>query len=263
MFKLRQVFKFINHWLGSYHSKGFGIHSPFVFYLVTEIIRDFTPFYSFPTIEKQRETLLKNKKKIEVTDFGSGSKSTNSTKRKISFIAKTTLKPARQAQLLFRLINYFKSQQILEIGTSLGITTSYMASVSKKSKVITLEGCPEISKYAKQTFEKLNLKNIELITGNIDETLNRALNRLKNVDFIFFDGNHQLGATIKYFEQCLAYKNSGSIFVFDDIHSSSEMEQAWEKIMNNKEVIITIDLFHMGLVFFKDRLTRQHFNVRF
>jgi len=263
MSNIKQALSYFKHQLTARNSKGFGIHSPYIFHLVTEIIHDFNPFYCYSDIEKVREQLLNNHEYIKVTDLGSGSKVLRNSEKKISDIAKYSLKSKRQAQLLFRLINYFGSQHILELGTSLGITTSYLASVSSKSKVITLEGCPEISKLAQQTFASLNLRNIKLISGNFDETLPEALLQLTTLDVVFFDGNHQKEATLKYFQTCLPFKHNNTVIVFDDIHYSNEMNEAWEQIKTHNEVMVTLDLFHIGIVFFKKEFTKQHFNIQF
>ncbi len=260
---LRLAFKYLWHWFNSHNSKGFGIHSPSVFYLVTKVINNFAPYNCFRIIENERAKLCKNQQTINVEDYGTGSKILNDGKKKIAQIAKYSLKPKKQAQLIFRLANYFGSQQILELGTSLGITTSYLASVSTKTKVITLEGCPEISKIAQQTFNNLDLKNIKLITGEFSKTLNSALAELKKVDFVFFDGNHKQEATLNYFKTCLPHIHNNTVFIFDDIHYTNDMEEAWAAIKADNMVKVTIDMFHMGIVFFKKELTKQHFNIRF
>lgn len=263
MGNFKQALSYFKHQLTARNSKGFGIHSPYIFHLVTRIIHDFTPFYCYSDIEEERKRLLQNHQTIKVTDFGSGSKALPHTEKRISDIAKHSLKPKTQAQLLFRLLNHFESKNILELGTSLGITTSYLASVSSKAKVITLEGCPEISKQAEQTFTHLNIKNIELITGEFDKTLTEALQKHATIDFVFFDGNHQKEATLNYFHTCLPFKHNNSVFVFDDIHKSEAMMAAWEEIKKHNEVKVTLDLFHLGIVFFRHEFTKQHFNIKF
>ena len=260
---LKLAFKYLKHWFYSHNLKGFGIHSPYIFNLVTKNINDFTPHKCFSKIEEERNKLSKNQQVIDVKDYGAGSKILTTNKKKISKIAKYSLKPKKQAQLLFRLVNYFGSQQILEIGTSLGITASYLALTSGKAKVITLDGCPEISKIAHQIFNNLNLNNIKLITGEFNQTINNALSELEKVDFVFFDGNHKGEATLKYFKKCLPYINNNTVFIFDDIYLTNDMEDAWELIKADNKVKATIDLFYMGIVFFKKELTKQHFKVHY
>lgn len=237
------------------------IHSPFVFDLYTNLLSDSNPFYAFNKIEDLRLVLENDGRKIKVVDFGTK----KSRIRKIKSIAGNSATPAKYGQLLFRLVNKFQSHTILEIGTSLGLGTLYLATPDSKARVITLEGCPEISKIAKTNFEKLKVKNIEQVAGNFEEKLPQVLEKISSssLDFVFFDGNHRKEPTLRYFEQCLKKSHSDTIFVFDDIHWSDEMEEAWEEIKRKPEVKITIDLFFFGIVFFKRELTKQDFVLRF
>jgi len=263
MESIKKVINYLKFYIAAQGKRGFGIHSPFVFNLVTQVIGKNKKQACFRHIEKQRSNLLKNQHIIVVTDLGSGGFVSKMPQRKIKEIANHSLKPPRQAQLLFRLVNHFQFKKILEIGTSLGITASYLAKGNPESKVITLEGCPEISKIAKNTFESLNLNNIELLTGEFSQTLPQVINSMETLDLVFFDGNHKKEPTVAYFNLCLQKKHNNSLFVFDDIHHNAEMELAWEQIKLNPEVKVTIDLFFMGLVFFKKELTKQHFKIRF
>jgi len=259
----RMAKKYIIFWFKAKGKKGFGIHSPFLFELLTTVIHSHKKPVCYKVIEAERKKLKADKRVISVTDLGAGSRKTISLTRKVSDIARYSLKPARQAQLLFRLAEYFECKTILELGTSLGITTSYLASIKEPPKVITIEGSPEIASLAENTFSKLNLKNIHLLTGDIDELLREALLNLTQPDFVFFDGNHRKEPTLTYFEQCLPYAANHSLFVFDDIHRSAEMEEAWNSIIQHKKVTLSLDLFHLGLVFFRKELSKEHFRLRF
>ena len=247
------------------------IHSPFVFDLLTNIIEDKTPFYVYKNIEAVRSKMLLSTETIDVLDFGVGSESVDKKrKKKIKTIAKYSAKSEKYCFLLFRLVNHFQPQTILELGTSLGISTLYLASPNSKSKIITLEGCSQTAEVAKHNFEQLKLKNIEQVVGNFDETLKVVLEKYCKLqtancklDLVFFDGNHRKAPTIRYFEQCLNFSNENSVFIFDDIHWSQEMEEAWSAIKNHPQVTITIDLFFLGLVFFRGGISKQHFTLRF
>jgi predicted O-methyltransferase YrrM len=225
------------------------VHSPFVFDLLNWVIEDTTPFYIYSPIEALRSRLLLSKKTIAVTDFGAGSAVHASNIRGLSSIAKHALKPAKYAQLLFRLVRHFKPDTILELGTSLGISSLYMASPRSMSRLITLEGCPA--------------KNIRLITGAFKETLPIAIAELKHLDFVFFDGHHQKEATLNYFAQCLPYAGNDSVFIFDDIYWSEGMREAWEAIKRHSSITVTIDLFYIGIVFFRKEQEKQHFTLKF
>ena len=261
-FKL--LFKYLSYKFRVKQKYGYGIHSPFVFELLKKTIRNFKSFDCYKDIENLRKTAKHSDKLIEVEDFGAGSHVLKSNKRKIKDIAQYSLTKKKYAKLLFRLVNHFKPKTILEFGTSLGITTIYLAKGNSNAKVITLEGSKEIAEEAKNNFKKINVKNINLITGEFDKTLPKTLLEIKNLDFVFFDGNHTKEATLSYFNQCLPYVLNDTVFVFDDIHWSKQMEEAWKEIKNHKEITVTIDLFFMGLVFFrKENYCKQNFTIKF
>jgi predicted O-methyltransferase YrrM len=194
------------------------------------VLRDRRTFYAFEEIEQLRLAQIASEEKLETTDYGTG-KTLES--KKISRIIKTTVKPSRQAQFLFRLIEHYGCAKILEIGTSLGITTLYLSAPAKTSHVITLEGDPVIASKAQFHFESLLRTNIHLLTGRFEETLPLALAQLQQTDFIFFDGNHRKDATVRYFKQALPFATDRSIFVFDDIYWSKEMTEAWGEIYSD------------------------------
>lgn len=256
--------KYFRYYLSSSNGKGHGIHSPFVFDFVKNILNDKKEYASYQEIERLRKTLLQAKAEIEIEDFGAGSSIMKSNKRVVKDIAKASLKNKKLAQSLFRIAQYYKPKTIIELGTSLGITTAYLASANKNAQVFTLEGAESISAIAQQNFNKLKLENIELIQGNFDNTLPGVLNKIENIDLAFVDGNHRKAPTIQYFQGLLQKANDQSIFIFDDIHWSIEMEEAWKEIQQHSSVTLTIDLFFIGLVFFKkDFKAKQHFVIRF
>ena len=239
------------------------LHSPFVFELYTKIIQSKTQFPVFLSIENLRKKLFKNRSIINITDFGAGSRIYKTNQREIRQIAKSAEKNPKFGKLLFRLIQHFKPSTIFDLGTSLGITTIYESKAYEYSKISTFEGCPATAKLARDNFEELDCKNIEIIVGNIDETLAQKLAQIKQLDFAFFDANHRYEPTVKYFEMCLKKATEESVFVFDDIHWSAEMHEAWQVIKNHPTVMISIDLFYVGLVFFRKNQPKQDFILRF
>ena len=238
------------------------VHSPFVYNLLEIILDDDRNYYTFAEVEGIRERMLQNRNVIHITDLGAGSTITNSNERSIHHIAKYSLSPPWQCKILFKIINYLKPKTLLELGTSLGISALYQSGTSNDLTLITLEGCPEISKIAQQNFRLLKRKNIDLRTGPFSETLPRALADLKKLDYAFIDGHHTKSATIAYFEMVLPYLHENSVLIFDDIHWSSEMEEAWAQIKNHPSVNLSIDLFFFGMVFFrKEQKEKEHFSL--
>jgi len=261
---LQLVIKYFNYWITASNGKGHGMHSPFVFEFITKILNDRTAYTEYEKVEALRDQLLNDTTVLEVEDFGAGSVIDKKNKRSISSIAKNAAKPKKFGQLLFRMVKRYQPKTILELGTSLGITTSYLSLAKPDARLITMEGSKEIADVAKQNFNAIELKNVELIEGNFDNTLSSVVRGLPSVDFSFIDGNHRQEPTERYFKELLAKTNNNSILVFDDIHWSSEMEAAWETIKNNAAVTCSIDLFFIGIVFFrKEFKAKQHFVIRF
>ncbi|MFU8845103.1 MAG: O-methyltransferase, partial [Bacteroidales bacterium] len=192
-----------------------------------------------------------------------GSKVIQHSTRAVKDITRTSSKPVKIGRLLFRLSRYFRPKTIIELGTSVGLSTAWLAAGNPDARVYTIEGCPETASIGSETFHKLQLNNITLINGHFDEELPRLLNTLNEVEMVFIDGNHRWKPTVSYFEQCLSKSVNGTCFVIDDIHWSDEMEKAWQEIKDNKRVTMTVDLFFSGLVFVNQGLSKQDLVVRF
>ncbi|MGN6196537.1 MAG: O-methyltransferase [Ginsengibacter sp.] len=256
--------KYLHYLLTAQNGKGHGIHSPFVFDFIIHVLNDKKKYDCYSKIEQVRKELLKNNNTIEVEDFGAGSAVIPFKNRIVKDIAATSLKKKKYAQLLFRVAKYYDAKTIVELGTSFGISTSYLASANSDSQVFTFEGAKNIGKIAKENFESLQLKNIELIEGDFKKTLPLIENRIEKVDLLFVDGNHRKDPTLEYFNFFLSKARNNSIFIFDDIHWSKEMEEAWKQIQAHNSVTLSIDLFFIGLAFFStDFKVKQHFTIRF
>ncbi len=263
--KIKLANKYMHYWFTAHNGKGHGMHSPFVFDFITQVLNDKRHFYAYDTIEAARKRLLSDDRRIVIDDFGAGSRIFQSNERLVRGIAQSSLKPKKYSQLLFRMVQYFQSGTIIELGTSLGITTAYLASGNAQAQVITLEGAATVANIAQENFGQLQINNIQQVLGNFDDTLPKVLAQLQQpVDMVFVDGNHRYAPTIAYFEQLLHHVHEYSVIVLDDIHWSSEMEQAWHEVQNHPQVSLTIDLFFIGLVFFrKEHKEKQHFTVRY
>lgn len=256
--------KYFNYYIKAQNGKGHGVHSPFVFDFIIHVLNDKKKYDCYEKIELLRKKLLSNNSIIDVEDFGAGSAVIPFKKRVIKDIAASSLKKKKYAQLLFRIAKYYQAKTIVELGTSFGITTCYLASANADSKVFTFEGAKNIAKIASENFKKCALKNIELIEGDFNQTITVNKQKTGIIDLLFIDGNHRKEATLKYFDFFLNKSTERSIFIFDDIHWSKEMEEAWKLIQEHDSVTLTIDLFFIGLVFFSnDFKVKQHFTIRF
>ncbi|SJZ44153.1 O-methyltransferase [Sediminibacterium ginsengisoli] len=257
-------FKYLRYYITASNGKGHGVHSPFVFSFITQVLNDQRQFYAYSQLEALRKDLLSDHREITLEDFGAGSRIKKDNVRKLSSIAATSLKPAKFSQLLFRIADHFKPSVILELGTSLGITTSYLASANPAARITTMEGASAVAAVAKNNFSKLGLGNIRVVEGNFDHTLAETLTTIPLIDLAFLDGNHRYEPTVRYFRQILPHLQEHSIVILDDIHWSAEMEQAWDEVRGMEEVTLSIDLFFIGIVFFrKEQKEKQHFSIRF
>lgn len=237
-----------------------GVHSPFVYSLVTKCFYDKTKYDAYLSLSEYRTSLLKNKQQIEVTDFGAGSRVFKSNLRAINSIAKTSGSTLKRVELLFRIVNYFKPEHTLELGTSLGIATQAIAMGNTKNNVITIEGCPNISDFTKQQLNNFKVTNVTQKTGEF----NKALQTYKDTsyDLVFFDGNHNKEATLNYFNLLVDKAHNDSVYIFDDIHWSKDMVEAWDIIKTHPKVSISIDTFFWGLIFFRKEQVKENFTIR-
>ena len=272
LFQIKSYLKFL------WNSKNeHGVHSPFVFSLLTKCFYDKKSKPEYAILRNYRKSLLQNNNTIEVTDFGVGSKVFKSNIRVIATIAKTAGISPKRAELLFRIVNYLQPESILEIGTSLGLATSALSlgsrSVVSTATIITLEGCPETAKIAQLQFQNFNCNNVESIvtafnfylgkqTSSPDTTTENFKLNTEHFSLIYFDGNHTKKATLEYFDLLLPTITNETVWIFDDIHWSKEMEETWEIIKTHPKVTVTIDTFQWGLVFFRNEQPKEHFVIR-
>ena len=282
-----------------------GVHSPFVYNLVTKCFYDRKKYSSYKTISEYRKKILNSEKVIKVSDFGAGSKVFSSDERKVSALAKNVGISPKRAELLNRLVRYLNIDSALELGTSLGMGTAAMAA-GNSVKITTLEGCPATAAVAEGMFEEFDLKNVDLRVGDFDAFLvdggqrsdvsgqwslvsgqwswkkgntkfqipnsrdathDPILNTQYSIlnthySLLYIDGNHTKEATLRYFQKLLPYTHNDSVMIFDDIHWSAEMEEAWEEIKKHPAVTVTIDTFFWGFVFFRKEQEKQDFVIR-
>jgi predicted O-methyltransferase YrrM len=246
---------------GSRHS----VHSPFVYTLIEEVFKDKTEHAAFDDLKTLRDSLLRNQQMIEITDFGTGRNLKNFSHRleSIASIVRNSSVGEKYGRILFGLVHYFKPKTIIELGTSVGMSTLYMAKANPDAAIYTIEGCTAKSEQAASNFDALQASNIEQHIGRFDIILPDLIRQAGVLDFAFIDGNHTFEATISNFEALLGIAHNDTVFVFDDIHWSAGMEKAWNEIASRERVKVSIDLFNMGIVFLKKELSKQKFVIRF
>lgn len=239
------------------------IHSPFIYAFCQRVLDKRRRFYAFDLLENIREHLLADSTEIEIEDYGAGSKIFKTNKRRVKDIATHSLKQPKYAQLMFRLVNQLQGQNILELGTSLGLTTCYLAKANTKANVFTIEGDSIVASYAMKTAKLARVKNVEFEVGKFEDKLDQVLDRMKEIDLAFIDGHHAKEPTLNYFKKILEYSNDNTVFVFDDINWSQGMQEAWQIIKEHPRTTTTIDLYQLGIVFLRKELSKEHFIIKY
>lgn len=262
--KVNRVNRYLKYYFKS--KTKFGIHSPFVFDFITNVLEDQTQYQEYEKVEEQRNKLLHNRNQIEIVDFGilAGKRGYTTSIERIKDIAKRTSISAREGQLLFRIVRNLKPEIMLEMGTSLGISSIYQAAASPDSFFIGIEGCAATAAIAEENLGKFSeMKNYSIVIGNFNVMLPNVLSKLDKLDYAFIDGNHAYKPTLDYFNKILPYTHERSVLILHDIYWSDEMEQAWNEIKSNPLVSATIDIFSMGIVFFRKGIPKQDFIIKF
>ncbi|HET8804382.1 MAG TPA: class I SAM-dependent methyltransferase [Aequorivita sp.] len=237
-----------------------GVHSPFVYDLVTKCFNDTTKYPEYEILKSHRKALRNDNSMVQMKDFGQGSRVFKGNARKVSAVVKNAGMKKRRQKLLFRLASYFKSENILELGTSLGLGTVALSLSNEFASIKTVEGCPNTLRKAQDYFEKFNLHNIEIHQKIFSEFLEG--NTSEKYDLIFIDGDHNGERTLGYFNSLLKNIHNDSIMVFDDIYWSKNMTEAWQQIIANEKITVSIDTFQWGMVFFRKEQPKQHFIIR-
>ena len=234
------------------------LHSPFVFAFYRDVLDDRRQFYAFPKIQTEHKSLLQSAERIQTTDFGTGE---SGKTRSVSSIARHAAASPRLGRLLFRIVEYFGPEYILELGTSVGIGTRYLAAPKRHKQLITLEGDPAVAAIARKGLA--DYPNVELIEGPFNNTLEGALQKIPRLDFLWLDGDHSYEATVRNFESCLQKAHEDSCLAIDDIYWSRDMTRAWEAIKQHPSVRLSIDLNRFGMVFLRTaNREKEHFTLR-
>ena len=276
----------LRHQLTAWNTGGEGVHSPYLFEWVRMVMMDKNAYYIWGEIERCREKMLRDERELEFVDYGSGKlkgengklKGENGERRRVCDIARRSLAKRKYAQMLSRLVNWlgashrlengsgtadsleFRGLTIVELGTSLGVTTAYMAAMDSRNRVVTFEGCEAVANIAKENWKALNINNIECRVGKID--VEELVRDIEHMDVAFIDANHTYVSTCEYFDVLAGKVREKSVIVVDDIHYSEEMEKAWKAICADERVTSTIDLYQMGLVFFDKHYWKRHYTMR-
>lgn len=246
-----------------------GVHSPFLYRFLDQCLYRKSEKALFEIPEYQRSKLKKDPTILEYIDLGAGSRKQklktsrdHIRKNRVCDIARNSLQKPKNCRLFYRMIQYFGCSNVLEMGTSFGITTSYMSLAGDHVRIDTIEGVQPIADLAEKYFTEKDFSNIHLHRGNFDQKLSEVVSD-KKYDLVFIDGNHKGDKTVDYFQKLTKHINEPGVIIVDDIRWSESMLQAWQKIKQHQDVTFSIDLFNMGILFFDNRFTNEEFAIRF
>jgi predicted O-methyltransferase YrrM len=228
----------------------YDIDSPFVSSFIQEIIEDKRSFYAFSLIQWLRRQLRQDKRVLQIKDHGAGSLIARSNTRSVRHIAQHGAISDRQGRYLFRMAHFYHPPIILELGTSLGISSLYLALADSRQQLITVEGSPDIAERAAETFFQLRIPNVSLIQDTFDQAIAEISKKNLRLGLVYLDGDHRKGSSLRYFKQLLPLLEDTSILVIADIYWSREMQVAWKEIKQHPRVSVAIDLFDFGVLFF-------------
>ena len=257
-FRLR---KYITYWLDAVDEHS--LHAPFLYNFYKNVFCNDPIDKDHQRIESLREILKKDAELINLQDLGAGSFQFQKSSRKISDIARTSLSPAKYCRLYQRIANYLECTNILEIGTSLGISTMYLSLASNARNVVSIEGSGTIAQIATKNFESLYFENIQVVVDSADDCLKPVLKDLNSVDLVFIDANHTFESTMRYVNWCMEFCHENSVVIIDDIYWSPEMSKAWKCIRNNPKPTLTLDIYKAGIVLFKPGIQKENYVLRF
>lgn len=236
-----------------------GTHSPFVYQLADEVIYDFSDKKVYGALEDQRKKLFNDDSDIEITRQEEDNKLKKKSNQKVKGLAKKVLKKPRLGQLIFRLAQNSLLKQVIVFDANFGISAAYLAKACPQANVVAVENCSATAVIANQIFKELKLNNVALQLGNFTEVL--PTNR--NLDFVYIDGNQSKTTILAYFNWCLPQLHDQSVFICNDIYKSNDMKAAWKELKNHPQVTVTIDLFWLGLVYFRKGQAKEHFKLKF
>lgn len=235
------------------------LHSPFVYELVRAVLENRRWYYAFDDIEQLRQRLVTGNETVVYEDPGA---KTGKHARWLREIASVSASSPRQGRRLFRLAQWLKPTRMVELGTSLGFGSAYLAAGGQPGMLDTIEGAEPLVRIAALNLEWLKLRNARVHHGRFENLLPELLRSGPAPDLIFFDGNHRAEPTMAYFETCLKHSGEKTLFVFDDVHWSAEMESVWEQLRQHPRVTITIDLWDFAVLSIDPAIKeKQHFCV--
>jgi len=261
IYKVQCIAWYVRYYLKAGHRKGHGIHSPFVYSMVRDVCHDNSIYNEYSFFTKIRKVLYKSDLKLTLTNRGTNSRYFKDNQRKVRDLARISSVSQKYGRLLYRLVRYYKPVTIVELGTSIGLSTLYLAMGNRRSNVITIDGNSSLCEFARDLCLENEIYNVSVIHGLFDEVLPKIAPKITDPTLVFIDGNHTYDSTLLYYQFFTSILHEG-IIVLDDIRWSADMRKAWEKITQRHENQATIDLFSMGIVIRRPLITTKNYWIK-
>jgi precorrin-6B methylase 2 len=263
---------YFRHLLTASGTAGHGVHSPYAFDFLTTVVRGSTDGRINREIETLRREMLSDTRRIRVTDLGAGSVTGVGDERGVAEIARTSALPKREAGLLARMIQGTEHRAqstglrdegiIMELGTSLGISTLALALAAPERKVVTVEGCPALAEIARENLRRHGASNAVVINMEFSAAFNRLKEEGQRISFAFIDGNHHGMALTEYVRK-IAEMGEEMTIVLDDIHLTKEMYLAWQSLAASGAAPATMETLRLGILFRIRNLTPGRYRIRY
>lgn len=219
------------------HRKGFGVHSPFAYSFITKIIEERYGYYCYDDIHLVRRQLEHQGNRLARKDIS-----------------------RKHGELLFRTVNFFKPERLVQIGSPAGIGALYMTAYSSKIRALILEKDELRAETTARSLGKYR-SGTQIRQGDYVQTLPVALKELKEVDFVFFQTAEEKEKTRSYFEEAKKYSHPDTVFFIEGIRKNQEMRTVWKEVCEREDVRLTFDLFHLGIVIFQPRFHKKNYRL--
>lgn len=244
----------LGQWLRYYFGAKtiYNLHSTFETQAAQVMLEDRRNFYVFSFAKMLRGQLTSNALVVEYDDLGAPSMAMSGKKRSLGKIARHTAVNPETGKRLFRLVQWLKPQTMLELGAGLGVSTLYQAAAARNSIFIALEGQTALAARTAQHIREYGFDKVTVRAGLFKDTLPEALRSLQKLDYLFIDGDHRYEAVKANFYSCQPFFTENAVVVIADIHWSEGMLKAWHELRQSKGVSLSIDLYDIGILFFRN-----------